>query len=76
MDAILIVDAINTILGFNKIVIMSIFTKQHCSDEKIIEIRNACRVISEAGLYPFDLDCNNTELMMQIEVFIEEGMKD
>lgn len=76
MDVTKIMDAINTVLSFNKTAIITTLRKSPFPDEMVEETRRACMIITEADLYQFNVECTVSELLIQIEAFIEEAMKE
>jgi len=76
MDATKIMDAISTILSFNKTAIITTLRRASFSDEIVEETRRACMIITEAGLFQFNVECTVSELLMQIEKFIEAALKE
>lgn len=63
-------------MSFNKTAIITNLSKSPFSDEMIEETRRACTIITEADLYQFNVECTVSELLIQIEAFIEEAMKE
>lgn len=72
----IIIEAINKVLSFNKIVLMNaLMEKPFPNDEMVEDAKKTCKIIAATGLYHFNTDCSSDELLEQIETFIEESVK-
>lgn len=75
MDEIKVLEALDIILSFDRTALLSALSMKNHSTESVEKVKKACGIITEAGLYMFDLECTEVELLMQIEKFIQQALK-
>ena len=71
-----ILEALDTVLALNSEVIMSNLSEKTVSADMITKGKAACELLKNAGLYEFDTDCSISELLTQIEKFVQAGLEE
>lgn len=74
-DMNIVLEALEYVTSFNKEVVLYTLSGKDVEEGKIEKIKNACEILSGAGVYEFDTNCTVKELLLQIEDFMNLGLQ-